>query len=63
VSLCGIPLAWIDFKILMYCSDDEKNPQWKVWQLRDGMTPCYRDHISDVQGPASGREPGRAEPT
>jgi hypothetical protein len=28
-------------------SDDEKNPRWKVWQLRDGMTSCYREHFDN----------------
>ncbi|KAG2059653.1 hypothetical protein BDR06DRAFT_1003235 [Suillus hirtellus] len=28
------------------CGDDEQNPQWKVWQLRDGMTSCYREHFN-----------------
>jgi hypothetical protein len=27
-------------------SDDEKNPQWKVYKVGDGMTPTCRNHLS-----------------
>jgi len=31
--------------LIIIFSEDEENPQWKVYKVGDGMTPTYRNHL------------------